>query len=89
MAKIVVAEFLSLDGIMGEPQTWSFPYWGDDIAKFKFDELFASGAHLLGRVTYDGFAAACIGNFVVQLGFAGLSEFGHNKNRIRKALFGN
>jgi dihydrofolate reductase len=58
MAKIVVTEFLSLDGVMGEPQTWSFPYWGDDISNFKLGELFASGAHLLGRVTYDGFAAA-------------------------------
>jgi dihydrofolate reductase len=58
MAKIVVAEFVSLDGVMGEPQTWSFPYWGDDIAKFKLEELFASGAHLLGRVTYEGFAQA-------------------------------
>jgi dihydrofolate reductase len=58
MAKIIVTEFLSLDGVMGEPQTWSFPYWGDDIGKFKLDELFASGAHLLGRVTYDGFAQA-------------------------------
>jgi dihydrofolate reductase len=58
MSKIVVTEFLSLDGIMGEPQTWSFPYWGDDIGEFKLGELFASSAHLLGRVTYDGFAAA-------------------------------
>ena len=57
MRKIVVAEFLSLDGIMEEP-AWSFPYWNNEIAKFKYDELFASDAHLLGRVTYQGFAAA-------------------------------
>ncbi len=36
----------------------SFPFWNDDIAKFKLDEIFASDALLLGRVTYQGFAAA-------------------------------
>ena len=35
-----------------------FPFWNDDIAKFKHDELFATDAHLLGRVTYETFAAA-------------------------------
>jgi dihydrofolate reductase len=57
MRKIVVTEFLSLDGVMEEP-AWSLAYWNDTIAKFKKEELFASGAHLLGRVTYQGFAAA-------------------------------
>jgi len=57
MRKVVVAEFLSLDGVMDEP-AWTVPYWNDEIAKFKYDELFASDAHLLGRVTYQGFAAA-------------------------------
>jgi dihydrofolate reductase len=57
MRKIVVTEFLSLDGIMEEP-AWSAPYWNDEIAKFKYDEHFAIDAHLLGRVTYQGFAAA-------------------------------
>jgi len=58
MRKIVATEFLSLDGVMGDPQNWSFPYWTDEIGKFKRDELFASDAQLLGRVTYEGFAAA-------------------------------
>ena len=49
--------FLSLDGVMEDP-AWTFPYWNDEIAKFKFDELFTSDALLLGRVTYQGFAAA-------------------------------
>ncbi|HEV8582700.1 MAG TPA: dihydrofolate reductase family protein [Thermoanaerobaculia bacterium] len=56
--RVVVAEFLSLDGVMEAPEKWSFPYWNDEIAKFKSDELFASAAHLLGRVTYETFAAA-------------------------------
>lgn len=58
MRKVVVSEFLTLDGIMEAPNEWSFPYWNDQIAKVKFDELFASDALLLGRVTYEGFAAA-------------------------------
>ncbi len=58
MRKIVVTEFVSLDGVIEEPQNWSFPYWDDDIAKVKHDELFESDAQLLGRITYEGFAAS-------------------------------
>jgi len=58
MSKLVVTEFMTLDGVMEAPHEWSFPYWNDEAAKFKQDELFASGALLLGRVTYEGFAAA-------------------------------
>src|SRR6266496_1913583 len=58
MRKLVVTEFLSLDGVMEAPEKWSFQFWNDEIAKFKHDELFASDTHLLGRVTYQIFAAA-------------------------------
>jgi dihydrofolate reductase len=58
MRKVVVTEYVSLDGVMDEPGTWSFPFFNDEAAKFKYDELFASDALLLGRVTYQGFAAA-------------------------------
>ena len=57
MRNIVVTEFLSLDGVMENP-AWTFPYWNDEIAQFKGDETNASDALLLGRVTYEGFAAA-------------------------------
>ena len=57
MRKVVVTEFVSLDGVIENP-VWTGPYWNDEIAKFKFDELFASDALLLGRVTYRGFAQA-------------------------------
>jgi dihydrofolate reductase len=57
MRKIVVSEFMSLDGVMEDPD-WTMPYWNNEIAKFKFDELFASDALLLGRTTYESFAAA-------------------------------
>jgi dihydrofolate reductase len=46
---------MSLDGIIESPEMWSLPYWNDEISRFKLDELFTSDAHLLGRVTYQGF----------------------------------
>ena len=67
MGKIVVTEFVSLDGVMEDPGGaenfkhggWSFKISrGDEGDKFKLDETFASEALLLGRVTYEGFAEA-------------------------------
>lgn len=57
MRKLVVTEFVSLDGVMENP-AWTFKYWNDEIAAFKGEESDASDALLLGRVTYEGFAAA-------------------------------
>ncbi len=57
MRNVVVTEFMSLDGVVEEP-AWTFPYWNDEIARFKGEESSASDALLLGRVTYQGFAAA-------------------------------
>lgn len=57
MRNIVVTEFVSLDGVMEHP-AWTAPYWNDEIAHFKGEETAASDALLLGRVTYQGFAAA-------------------------------
>lgn len=57
MRKLFVTEFMSLDGVVENP-AWTFPYWNDEIAAFKGEESTAADALLLGRVTYDGFAAA-------------------------------
>jgi dihydrofolate reductase len=57
MRRVIVSEFVSLDGVMEEP-SWTFQFSSEEQQKFKFDELFASDALLLGRVTYQGFAAA-------------------------------
>ena len=56
MRRLVVTQFMSLDGVVEEP-AWTFPYWNDEIAQFKGEETSASDALLLGRVTYEGFAA--------------------------------
>lgn len=66
MRRLVVSEFLTLDGVMEDPggdstfkhKGWSMPYWDNEIGKLKFDELFAADALLLGRITYQGFAKA-------------------------------
>src|SRR4029453_10296011 len=58
MRSIVWSEYISLDGVVNEPGEWSIPYFSDDLAKYKYDELFASDALLLGRITYEAFAAA-------------------------------
>lgn len=58
MRSIVWSEYISLDGVVDDPGEWSIPYFSDDLAKYKKDELWASDALLLGRITYEGFAAA-------------------------------
>jgi dihydrofolate reductase len=56
--KAVVSEFVSLDGVMEDP-AWTFQQFGsEEQEKYKFDELAAADALLLGRVTYEEFAAA-------------------------------
>jgi dihydrofolate reductase len=58
MSKVIVTTFVSLDGVIEAPEKWSFRYWNDEISSFKRDELFAAGAHLLGRITYEIFAGS-------------------------------
>jgi dihydrofolate reductase len=67
VGRIVVTEFMSLDGVVEDPggaedfkhSGWSFEIdRGDEGNKFKLDETVASDALLLGRVTYEGFAEA-------------------------------
>jgi dihydrofolate reductase len=67
VGKIVVTEFISLDGVFEDPGGaegyahggWTFTFdQGEDGPKFKLDELMAADAQLLGRVTYQGFAQA-------------------------------
>lgn len=67
MGKLVVTEFVSLDGVMEDPGGaegykhggWTFQFdRGADGDRFKLDELVAADVLLLGRVTYQGFAKA-------------------------------
>jgi dihydrofolate reductase len=67
MGKLVVTEFVSVDGVFEDPGGseefehggWTFEYErGDEGNQFKLDELMEAEVQLLGRVTYEGFAAA-------------------------------
>ena len=57
MRKIKLAMYVALDGVVENP-AWTGPFWNDQLATLQQDYLFASDALLLGRVTYEGFAAA-------------------------------
>ena len=58
VGKLVVTEFITLDGVIEDP-AWSFDFnRGDEGEEFKGNELKAADAQLLGRITYEGFAKA-------------------------------
>jgi dihydrofolate reductase len=67
MGKVIVSQFITIDGVVEDPGGsekferggWAFEFSrGDDGDKFKLDEVMGAEALLLGRVTYEGFAAA-------------------------------
>jgi dihydrofolate reductase len=84
MGRIVVTEFMSLDGVIqapGDPNEFERGGWaqggGQAGNQFKFEELMASDAQLLGRVTYEGFARAWPR-------IEGTGEFGEKMNSMPK-----
>jgi dihydrofolate reductase len=90
MGKVVVTEFITLDGVIESPgggegfahDGWSFKFnRGDEADKFKSDELMAADAQLLGRVTYQGFARAWPS--------MGGNEFGDRMNNMPKYVVSN
>jgi dihydrofolate reductase len=66
MAKLIVSEFVTLDGVMeapggeeGHPHTgWVFDFVSPEQEQYKLDEVMEADSLLLGRVTYEGFAGA-------------------------------
>lgn len=85
MRKIVVSEFVTLDGVMEDPGGaegtryggWSFQFGSTEQDQFKFEELFQADALLLGRRTYQGFAAAWPG-------MPGTGAYGERMNSLPK-----
>ncbi len=75
--KVVASTYITLDGYIDEPGQWSFPFWSEEAAQFKARELSASDALLLGRLTYEGFAAAWPT-------MEGTGEFGEKMNSMPK-----
>jgi dihydrofolate reductase len=66
LSKLIVTEFVTLDGVMeapgGEPTHphtgWVFDFMSPEQERYKLDETLEAGSHLLGRVTYESFAGA-------------------------------
>ena len=75
--RVVASTYVTLDGYIDEPGKWSFPFWSEEASQFKARELFASDALLLGRLTYEGFAAAWPT-------MQGTGEFGEKMNSMPK-----
>jgi dihydrofolate reductase len=57
MRKVIASEIVSLDGVVESPEQWHFPYFNDQMAEAIGAAMAASDAMLLGRVTYEEFAA--------------------------------
>ena len=55
--KIVAGLFISLDGVIEAPQTWHFPYYNDELGAAVTAQIDAADTMLLGRHTYEEFAA--------------------------------
>ena len=58
MRKITAGVFISLDGVVEDPQDWHFPYFNDEMGAAVDGQLAAADTLLLGRKTYDSFAGA-------------------------------
>src|SRR5262252_2902043 len=58
MRKLVEATFVSLDGVMESPERWALPLWGKAEKDAALRQLNEFDAFLLGRATYEKFAAA-------------------------------
>jgi dihydrofolate reductase len=88
MGKLIVTEFITLDGIIDDPGGseghphggWSFRFPAPEGQQFKFEELLAADVQLMGRVTYEGFAAAWPGME------ESTGEFGKRMNSMPKVV---
>ena len=80
MRRIIESTLVSLDGVFGDPHTWAMEYFDQEAEKFALELLSEAEAMLMGRRTYEFFAAA----FPHQTG-----EYGSRINSIRKYVFSN
>jgi dihydrofolate reductase len=91
MGEVVVSEFISLDGVMEDPGGaedtpfggWTFRFSAEEGQRLKYDELMAADVQLLGRVTYEEFAA----NWPAMEDAAG--DFGAKMNAMPKVVVSN
>jgi dihydrofolate reductase len=82
MRKLKLAIYVSLDGVVENP-AWTAPYWNDELSALQADYLYSSEALVLGRVTYEGFAASWPGME------ESTGEFGRKMNSMPKFVASN
>ena len=58
MRKLVESTFVTMDGVIGDPQVWGVPYWDEEHNEYAAHLMSTTEALLLGRETYEGFAEA-------------------------------
>ena len=58
MRKLLESTFVTLDGVISNPQHYSPPYWDDEHSAYSMSLMEGVDAQVLGRVTYEGFAEA-------------------------------
>lgn len=56
--KLIESTFVTLNGVIGDPQVWGRPYWDDEHAAYAEKLIEGVDAMVLGRATYEGFAQA-------------------------------
>ena len=77
MRKLVESTFMTLDGVISNPQEWSPPYWDDEHSNYAQKLFYAADSMLLGRQTYEGFKQAWPER-------AGTSDFADRFNEVPK-----
>jgi dihydrofolate reductase len=80
MRKIIESTLVSLDGVFESPHVWATEYFDHEAEKYALDLLLTSAAMLMGRKTYEFFAAA----FPHQK-----DDYGHRINEMQKYVFSN
>ncbi|MBO2447445.1 dihydrofolate reductase family protein [Actinomadura barringtoniae] len=58
MRKIINSTYITLDGVIQDPQNWTATFFDETAGELAAEQVFASDALIMGRATYDGFAAA-------------------------------
>jgi dihydrofolate reductase len=57
MRKLIACQYASANGVVESPEEWQFPYYTADVAAFNVSQILAADAFVLGRATYEIFAA--------------------------------
>lgn len=77
MRKLIVSTQATMDGVIDNPQNWVFDYINDEFFGYAREQLFATDALIMGRVTYEGFSEAWSAR-------AGADDFADRINNLPK-----